>query len=347
MTLEQIRAKVNGVAITKERLNEAGINLDGKGKWGRFNEWLLGIPSNSSPLPDLGEGGELKTTVRDRVGRFRESIKICMISQDPIKKLEKIVLVVARDLNDRSEFREREVRNEEVVLLKPSPFLMHILRRDREVLARSSSPGESYSLEIRTAGQRSSSTRAFYLQHRRVEEYINRVRLAADFGEIRACLLGHKITVSAMREQGYTPKNKGRFGLYVSAFLGKEYSITVRTTALEDGWQPREDLLVCRRNDDPVAALERMVLVCLRRTDPTAPPEREERIVDDVIYLAPPSIVVRALRWDVELLNRGRGDRPMFLTLKSHGTRASTNISYYVFRARLPDYVRLLQNQTL
>jgi hypothetical protein len=352
VTLEEIRQRLVNFAITNAELAGARVSLASKGKWGRFNELLLGLAPSNSPLPDLGEDGELKTTTKDLQGRFRESVKICMVGQDPIKKLQKMVLVVARDLNASTNFHEREVRNEEVVLLAPSAFLMHVLRRDREILGQSTPVDAPYFLETRTAGGASSSTRAFYLKQGRVEEYVNRVRLASEFALIRERLLGRVVTVGQMAERGYGPSNKGRFGVYVNSLVRGDLGITVRTTAVRGGIEFVEDLLVCRQSADPVAALDRMILVCMRRMDPDAPPEREDREIVDVVYLAPPRIAVHALRRDVELLDRRRTtgtteDLPMFLTLKSHGRKAGTTISYYIYRAALADYVRLLQNQPL
>jgi hypothetical protein len=66
LTLEDLREILVGQRLTIARLAKAGISPANKGKWGLFNESLLGIKPNSSPLPDLGDDGELKTTVRDQ-----------------------------------------------------------------------------------------------------------------------------------------------------------------------------------------------------------------------------------------------------------------------------------------
>jgi hypothetical protein len=70
-----------------------------------------------------------------------------------------------------------------------------------------------------------------------------------------------------------------------------------------------------------------------------------------VVYLAPPRIAVHALRRDVDLVAQRETDasldRPMFLTIKSHGHKVGTGLSYYIYRKALADYVRLLQNQPL
>ena len=180
---------------------------------------------------------------------------------------------------------------------------------------------------------------------------MNRVRLASAFSGIRKTLLGRIVTVQEMAERGYGPSNKGRFGLYVNTLVHGDLGITVRTTAVRDGIEFVEDLLVCRQTADAVAALDRMILVCVRRMIPGAPPELEDREIVDVVYLAPPRIAVHALRRDVELLERratgAMTDTPMFLTLKSHGQKAGTSISYYIHRPAVATYVRLLQNQPL
>jgi hypothetical protein len=350
VTLEEIRKHLTNVAITNAALAEAGISPADKGKWGRYNERLLGLAPNNSPLPDLGADGELKTTTRDPQGRFRESLKICMVGQDPIKKLQKIVLVIARDQNASKSLVEREVRNEEVVLLAPSAFLMHVLRRDRELLG-ASRKDETYFLEVRTAGSARSTTRAYYLKQTRLEEYVNRVRLTSDFGSIRQRLLGEQITAANLAAAGYQPTNKGRFGLYVNRLVPTDSGITIRTTAVRSSLEFVEDLLVCPKDADPVAALDRMILVSLQRMNPDAPPQLEAREIVDVVYLAPPRIAVHALRRDVDLVAlREAGvtaDPPMFLTIKSHGHEVGKGLSYYIYRRALADYVRLLQNQPL
>ena len=119
-TIEEIRHRLVGQQLTNDRLREMGISPKSKGKWGEANERLLGLQKNSLPLPDLGNDGELKTAVVDHRGEFRESLAVCMESQDPLKKLAKTVLVVARDLNDSSVFSEREVENVDVLVVTPA-----------------------------------------------------------------------------------------------------------------------------------------------------------------------------------------------------------------------------------
>lgn len=179
--LERLKAKLVGRRLTRTLLRELGIQPNDKGKFGKAVERILGVAPNSSPLPDLGEDGELKTTVLDEEGYFRESIRICMSGHDPLIKLTRIVLVIARDLNDARGLADREVVVDDVVLLEPTALVRHSLEADRDALRRDPHSPRTYFLESRTAGQKHSSTRAFYLKKSRVQEYVDELLRATTF----------------------------------------------------------------------------------------------------------------------------------------------------------------------
>lgn len=135
--ISEIRRRLIGRRLTTNLVTgRFKLPPTSKGKWGLCNELLLGLKNNSSHTPDLGKAGELKTIVLDRTGRFRESMKVCLTTQDPLEKLANTVLVVARDLNDSSELAQREVRNVSVIRLKPSKNVLAQLKYDCEVLVK-------------------------------------------------------------------------------------------------------------------------------------------------------------------------------------------------------------------
>src|SRR4051812_50035611 len=89
----EIRARLVGQRIGPAELAHARLSPRDKGRWGVYVEGVLGIPRNNLPTPDHEEG-ELKVTVCDAAGRFRESVKVCMRGQDPLKKLRSLILVI-------------------------------------------------------------------------------------------------------------------------------------------------------------------------------------------------------------------------------------------------------------
>src|SRR4051812_18095748 len=183
-----------------------------KGKWGQCNERLLGLKNNSSHTPDLGKHGELKTIVLDRTGRFCESMKVCLTTQNPLEKLSNMVLVIARDLNGSSNLAKREVRNISVLRLRPSKHVLAKLKHDCEVL--DYGKGSTHYLEIRPAGN-GEGVEAYYLRETHLGVFIAEVALAREFPEVKERLCGLKITESMLKKAGYSAAHKGRYGWFV------------------------------------------------------------------------------------------------------------------------------------
>jgi len=341
-TIEEIRHRLVGQQLTNDRLREMGISPKSKGKWGEANERLLGLQKNSLPLPDLGNDGELKTAVVDHRGEFRESLAVCMESQDPLKKLAKTVLVVARDLNDSSVFSEREVENVDVLLLRPSPLLMAALAADVELLRTNRKAKDTYFLELRTKGQGGGPKRyAYYIKKSRLKEYVSSVLRATEFQALRSLLVGREITQAELAAAGFNPRDKGALGKYVHKLAGNS-SWTLRTSVVRPDGQYKEDLLITRSNQDPVAALERLVLV---RIEPFTQGWR----ISDVIYLAPSPLVLHILKADHRFLtgNPPQPDRAFFLKLKTHHDGRRRQYSYYIRRSRIDAYCAALLNQPI
>lgn len=346
MSLANIRETLVGVRITREALAAAGYHPRNKGKFGLYNERLLGIEHNSSPSPDLGPEGELKTTVRDRRGQFRESIKVCMVSQDPLHKLEKIVLVIARDLNDLP-LEEREVENVDVVLLKPTEFLMHVLRRDVALLRANARARDTYFLETRTAGQ-GGRERAFYIKQSRLDEYLHLVTQAMEFTGVRSALLGREVRVSDLVAAGKNLRDKGLIPkvLHEMAPARCPFELRVATVAADHRYP--EDLRICSVEQSPLEVLRRLVLVRTRLLDPAASREEQVFRVDDVICLAPTRVVLHALEHDLAVLRGEQPGTPFFLKIKTHyNSGGPRRYSYYIRASMIPRYVAVLQNQPI
>jgi hypothetical protein len=340
--LERIRELLLGIRLTRGSVEKRGLSPRDKGKWGKAIEALLGISPNSSPLPDLGPDGELKTTVLDRAGRFRESIRICMAQHDPLVKLARIVLVIARDLNDASSIEDREVVVEDVLVLHPTELIHHVLEADRDLLRRDLRSKDTYFLETRTAGARGATTRAYYLKKTRVQEYVDEIVRATTFRRIRNCLL--RLHVGPRQLRDYSPSNKGRFGMYVQARLPPDLRPGVRTGVIRLDGNAKEDLLVCPETENPVHALRSLVYVPMRVT--RAPGTAgESRYVADVVYLAPNGLVVHALRRDRALARRHRGKQTLFLRLKTRYFGAERQWSWYLKANAVARYTAIVRNQ--
>lgn len=343
--LEWIRDALVGHLITLPRLRRAGFSPRSKGKWGHYNERLLGLKTNSNPAPDFGELGELKTTVRDRNGRFRESLKICMAGHDPLAKLARVILVVARDQNDAERLEDRVVRNEEVVLLEPTTILKQALLRDVQLLGRDSKSKETYFLETRTAGAKGTATRAFYLKGSRLQEYVENVPRTAAFRAIQQRLRGLAISHRTLQREGYQAGAKGRFGNYVRSLLPRETAFEVRTGVIDGESLAKEDVLVCREKEDPVAALRNVIYVPMR-IRPGRRGSPESRVIADVMYLAPSELVVHVLEHDRRLVKRNRASEALFLRLKTHySPNAPQAWSWYLKSEAVRTYAEVLRNQ--
>lgn len=342
--IERVRTTLVGHLITNARLRRARIDPRSKGKWGQYNERLLGLELNNRPLPDFGEDGELKTTVRDGRGEFRESIKICMVGHDPLVKLGRIVLVIARDRNDLDNFEAREVRNEEVLLLEPTSVLRHALERDVQLLKKDIRSKETYFLETRTAGAKGSNTRAYYLKASRVQEYVENVPRTTAFKEIRERLRGLRITAVRLASAGYAPGAKGKFGNYVRQLLPERGEIVIRTGVVDDENEAKEDLLVCNDEQDPVESLRSVVYVPMRIVG-VGTGGSESRVVVDVMYLTPPELALHALAYDKWLVRHGRGEEALFLGRKTHYASGERAWSWYIKKGSVRLYSELLRNQ--
>jgi len=342
---QEVRQKLVGVTITLARLRALGLSAASKGKWGHFNERLLGLKANSDPSPDFGERGDLKTTVRDRGGEFRESIKIGMASHDPLPKLARIILVIARDQNDATDLKARVVRNEEVVLLEPTTVMKHALLRDLQLLRKNPKSKETYFLETRTAGSGSRSARAYYLKASRLQEYVDRVPKVAAFQEVQQRLRWLKVTSKALMRAGYLPGAKGRFGNYVRSILPGLEAFELRTGVVDAKDRAKEDLLVCAGGEDPIDALRNVAYVPMRVLSGGGT-SSESRQVLDVMYLAPSELIVHALEHDKRLVRRNRANEALFLRLKTHYAPSGAKAwSWYIKAQAVHMYAAALRNQ--
>jgi hypothetical protein len=341
--IESVRERLAGRALTKRRLIAAGIDLRGKGKWGRYNEHLLGIPANSSPLPDLGDDGELKTTVRDRAGNFREALRICVVGHDPLIKLRKIVLVIARDRSDAQRFEEREVVNEDVVLLEPTTVIQRALEYDCDLLRRDPRAAGTYFLETHPQG----STRAYYVKKARLQEYVEHVPRITEFRKIREVLKGRRITAADLRRADYAPAAKGRFGNYVRGLLDESLREGVHSGVIDKNGEAKEDLVLCPKEADPIEALRRIIYTPMRVLRPGGHAAEESRDILDVVFLAPTELVLHVLERDRSLIRRGRGAEALFLRLKTRAPTGMTGWAWYLKAKAVSLYAAVLRNQPL
>lgn len=341
--IESVRQKLAGQALTRRRLMAAGISLRDKGKWGRFNEQLLGIAANASPLPDLGDDGELKTTVRDQAGDFREALRICVVSHDPLIKLRKIVLVIARDRNEGQRFEDREVVNEDVVLLEPTTVIQRALEYDYELLRRDLHATGTYFLETHPQG----STRSFYVKKSRLQEYVEHVPRITAFRKIREVLKGRRITAADLRRADYAPAAKGRFGNYLRGLLDPSLRIGVHSGVVNKGGDAKEDLVLCPKEDDPIEALRRIIYVPMRVLRPSAHPAKESREILDAVFLAPTELVLHVLEHDRRLIRAGRGSAALFLRLKTRAPTGKSGWAWYLKANAVSLYAAVLKNQPL
>ncbi len=344
-TIDEVRRKLLGVRLTRDLVVARGIDPGDKGKWGKVNERLLGISANNLPLPDLGDQGELKTTVRDSSGWFRESLRICMVSHDPLLKLRRMVLVVARDLNDERRLERREVINEEVLLLEPGEVVKSALRADHELLKRDPRAEGTYFLETRTAGPKGARARAYYLKRSRLQEYVDDVVRATEFRRARDALAAVRITAADLDRAGYSQRDKGRFAKLLRGRVELALREGLRTGVVDAQGNAKEDLLVCSKEDDPILALRRLVWVKTMELHASKTREREGRKVVDVVYLAPTPLVLHVLENDKRLVRTGRGADALFLRLKSHAFTGQKGLSWYLKAKTLKLYSAVLQNQ--
>lgn len=342
--VERVRRTLVGHVITAARLRRAGISTASKGKWGQYNELLLGKKPDNKSAPDFGSRGELKTTVRNRDGAFRESIKICMDSHDPMEKLGRTVLVVARDHNDADCFEVRVVKNEEVVLLEPTSVLRHALLRDVQLLRKDPRSKETYFLERRTAGGKGSESRAYYLKGKRVQEYVECVPRTTVFREVREMLRGKRITAAKLARAGYEMGAKGKFGNFVRTLVPADGDLTFRTGVVDDSSAAKEDLLVCAEGADPIESLRNVVYVPMRLVG-SGNGGGEARVIVDVMYLAPSELALHALEHDKWLVKKNRGRESLFLLLKTHYTGKKRAWSWYIKKSAVRLYSELLRNQ--
>ncbi len=343
--LEAIRRKLVGQALTKERLQAAGIDPRNKGKWGRFVEHLLGIAANSSPLPDLGADGELKTTVRDHAGDFREALRICVVGHDPLLKLRKLLLVIARDRNEAKQLEDREVTIEEVVLLEPTTVVERALEHDCEILRRDPRSRRGYFLETHPQGARHTEVRAYYVRRTRLQEYLEHVLRVARFRLLRDKLKGRRITPADFARGGYSVRDKGRFGHYVRSVLDEPLRAGVRTGLVNTQGEAKDDLLLCRKDADPVVALRGVIYVPMRSAGGVQAGQRREIV--DVVYLAPTELVLHVLEHDRWLIKKGRGRQALFLRLKTQAATGKTGWSWYLKASAVSLYADVLRNQPL
>lgn len=341
--IEAVRQALVGQVLTRRRLLAAGINLRGKGKWGRFNEELLGIPPNASPLPDLGDDGELKTTVRDRAGAFREALRICVIAHDPLVKLQKIVLVIARDRDEAERFEDREVVNEDVVLLEPTTVIRRALEYDYELLRRNARAKGTYFLETHPQG----STRSFYVKRARLQEYVEHVPRITAFRKIREVLRGRRITAADLRQAGYEPGAKGRFGNFVRGLLDRTLRDGVHSGVINANGEAKEDLVLCPADENPIDALRRIIYVPMRVLRPSSRAAEESREILDVVFLAPTELVLHVLEHDRRLIRARRGADALFLRLKTRAPTGRSGWAWYLKANAVSLYAAILRNQPL
>lgn len=344
-TIDEVRRKLQGVRLTRDFVAARGIDPRDKGKWGKVNERLLGIAANNLPLPDLGVHGELKTTVRDRSGLFRESLRICMSGHDPLVKLRRMVLVVARDLNDDRRLERREVINEEVLLLEPGQVVESALRSDEELLRRDPRAEGTYFLETRTAGPKGARTRAYYLKRSRLQEYVDDVVRATEFRRARNALADARITAADVDRAGYSQRDKGRFAKLLRGCVEPALRDGLRTGVVDAQGNAKEDLLVCPKEVDPILALRRLLWVRTVELQASKARGREGRKVVDVVYLAPTALVLYVLENDQRLVRSARGAAALFLRLKSHAATGQKGLSWYLKARSLKLYAAVLQNQ--
>lgn len=342
--VDRVRRTLVGHVISAHRLRQAGISSASKGKWGQYNERLLGKAPDNKSAPDFGHFGELKTTVRDRSGSFRESIKICMDSHDPMEKLARTILVIARDQNDAGDLEDRVVKNEEVVLLEPTSVLRHALRRDIQLLKKDPRSKETYFLERRTAGGKGTHTRAYYLKEKRMQEYVECVPRTSAFREAREKLRGRRITAAQLAKAGYEPGAKGKFGNFVRTLVPHDGDLTFRTGVVDDSNDAKEDLLVCAEENDPIESLRGVVYVPMRLLG-SGNGEAESRVIVDVMYLAPSELALHALEHDKWLVKKRRGRESLFLLKKTHYSGGEQAWSWYIKKSSVRLYSELLRNQ--
>ncbi len=344
--LAGLRERLEGRTLTAEFLGRRKLGLGDKGKWGKANELLAGLTLNPSPEPDL-EDGELKTTVRGIDGRFRESVKICMTGHSPIVKLQHIYLAIARDQNEASDFAARVVRNERVVSLRPTGRTKRALLFDELLLGERPGARDTHFLETRTAGQRGSSTRAFYIRANALERYISDTVVRIEHARLARVLRRVAITDSAIRRAGISLAQKNRVGRFIARTVNaSELYAQIRQGPVDGGGEALEDLLVCEEHEDPVQALWRTIYVAV------GPPARASaaaaaRVVRAVVPLAPTEVVSRALRRDLRLLrsrSRRRRGAAYFLKLKPHGQKGSETRAFYLDRRFVSRYVGLVSD---
>ena len=182
MTLGDLRRRLVGVRLTQGLIASLGISARSKGKWGLANERLAGLMASPSKAPDLADG-ELKTSVCDARGQFREAMKICLYPGEPLRKLEHLYLVIAEDIEGSAERVEtltaREVQNRAVLSLRPTPQLHWALTQDCEALDSNPATLDTEFLVIRPAGTKASGQRAYYLKRERLWDYVNQAEAAA------------------------------------------------------------------------------------------------------------------------------------------------------------------------
>jgi hypothetical protein len=333
LTLSDIRQKLIGRKLTRRLVTQRfNIPPTSKGKWGLCNERLLDLSSNSSHEPDLGRGGELKTLVVNHRGKFRESMKICTVTCDPLEKLANIVLVVARDSNGPNRLVDREVRNESVIRLKPSRRVLAQLEHDRDVLRTPGASGQStHFLEVRPAG-RGGGTEAYYIRLPRLSQYVDEVALAQELPKIRR-LVGLEVTETMLRKCGFGEKNKGRYGQYVRSLLRGIHTI-VRTGPVDHDLRPLEDLLVCESFDCALDILRRSVYLPMQRTT-------LGRKIVDARPLAPTDILARTIRSECARLRRGGST--MYLSLKPHHFAGKAGDAFYLRANKLCEYLLIAE----
>ncbi len=340
---ERIRELLLEKRLTRRFIEKLGLDPRDKGKWGKAVERILDISPNSSPLPDLGADGELKTTVLDRAGHFRESVRICMHGHDPLVKLARIVLVIARDLSDAMAIEDREVIVEDVLLLEPTRLIRHALEADRDLLHRDPRSKDTYFLETRTAGTKGTTTRGYYLKKARVQEYTDEIVRATSFREVRERLLPvPRVTPRMLRR--YSDSNKGRFGQLIRDLLPPDLRPGVRTGVVDAEGNAKEDLLVCAEADNPVHALRRLLYVPMRIVSGQGTAAESRRIVD-VVYLAPDALVVHALRRDRWLVRHHRPKDALFLRLKTRYFEGARRWAWYLKRNAVNRYAAIVRNQ--
>lgn len=338
-----LRRCLEGRLLDRACLTRFGVSPRDKGKWGKANERLAGLTLSPSMEPDL-EDGELKTTVRGTDGRFRESVKICMTGHSPMKKLEHIYLVVARDQNGSREFEQRVVRNEQVVSLRPVGRTRRALEFDELLLNDHPRANETHFLETRTAGPRDSSTRGFYIRANALEQYIAETVVTHELREVRRALRGTVISPAAIRAAGVSVAQKNATGRFIALNVGaKNLYATVRQGPVDCSGNAKEDLFICDEHEDPIQALWRTIYVSVGPRKRSRPGSTT-RVVRDVVMLAPTGVVARALARDLRLLRRIRGPRAdtYFLKLKPHGQRGSRKQGFYIDRRYMTRYVGLV-----